>query len=64
MGLRHCLPDIPSPRRRPAWLAAQIQLAPPTRHLKSKPPISRLALTEDNLLRLHTWDNATGGLFR
>src|SRR5437899_8240654 len=31
MGLRHCLPDIKSPRRRTAGLAAQVQLAPPTR---------------------------------
>ncbi len=33
---------------------SSLQLAPATRQLKIKTPISRLGLTKDNLLRLHS----------
>ena len=47
------LPDLASPRPPSYSLAPPLQLAPTPRQLKGNTPISRLRLTEDNLLRLH-----------
>ena len=41
-------------RRRTAPMASPLQLAPASRRDKSQTPISRLGLTGNNLLRLHT----------
>jgi hypothetical protein len=41
-------------RRGTALLAAPIQLASTARRNKPKTPVSRLALSQDNLLRLHS----------
>lgn len=53
MGLRHRLPDIDyRAAELPVWLH-RYNWHRPHGSLKSKTPISRLALTEDNLLSLH-----------
>ena len=51
MGLRQRLQHVPQRADATADLATSLQLASPSRQLKGKPPISRLGLTEDNLLR-------------
>ena len=54
VGLCPRLQHLRPAHRASRALAAPLQLAPATRSLKARPPISRIGLTGDNLLRFHS----------
>ena len=54
VGVRPDLRDVGAARGRLSGLDAHVQLAPATRRLGSRPPISRLRMDRDNLSTHHT----------